>query len=467
MTADRVLLLWNSQNAESQAVRVLFVAALPGVLELNLNDTVLAPAGAIPRPRYLARVRQPVLDYLAGTHANGEPLSEWVICIATTRGLPARIQGADELSNLVTSTFASVESELTLAHQDLEQPAPGLGGVLHAGVIDNPYHRLAAQPIAGFDRSSITTARAFTNSSHAAFNLTGLTPGDMYLVVRIDAAPSADGSVTGVESVAALLERSAGLRVEAGGAQGVFDEFACADHLDDDGFAGLFPAGLSDFEDAAAGLGALGIGTFSDATSQFYEGDEVPDQATPLLVVCSYGKNHSPNMCGAPASDTYVHSFTNLHPAAFFHSIESFNGDSIIDGTPRQNHGQVLDFLAQGGSFTIGNVAEPFSFSVPDADMVVTNLYAEGLTFAEAAWSAIPALSWQQTPVGDPLARVTVVPDPEGDMNSDGGVDTADLGYLLARFSTDDVTADINGDCTVNTADLGLLLSNFGVEAAP
>ncbi|MCB9847849.1 MAG: matrixin family metalloprotease [Phycisphaeraceae bacterium] len=48
------------------------------------------------------------------------------------------------------------------------------------------------------------------------------------------------------------------------------------------------------------------------------------------------------------------------------------------------------------------------------------------------------------------------------DLNSDGIVDTADLGILLGVFGTSSPAADLNGDMTVDTADLGILLGVFG-----
>jgi hypothetical protein len=48
------------------------------------------------------------------------------------------------------------------------------------------------------------------------------------------------------------------------------------------------------------------------------------------------------------------------------------------------------------------------------------------------------------------------------DFNTDGIVDTADLGTLLGEFNTTGPTADINGDGVVDTADLGILLGAFG-----
>ena len=43
-----------------------------------------------------------------------------------------------------------------------------------------------------------------------------------------------------------------------------------------------------------------------------------------------------------------------------------------------------------------------------------------------------------------------------------GGVDASDLGYLLARWGTQDAQSDINGDGLVDSGDLGLLIAAWG-----
>jgi len=48
------------------------------------------------------------------------------------------------------------------------------------------------------------------------------------------------------------------------------------------------------------------------------------------------------------------------------------------------------------------------------------------------------------------------------DLNSDGVIDTADLGALLGLYGSADPGADINADGVVDTADLGILLGEFG-----
>ncbi len=50
------------------------------------------------------------------------------------------------------------------------------------------------------------------------------------------------------------------------------------------------------------------------------------------------------------------------------------------------------------------------------------------------------------------------------DLNSDGVIDTADLGLLIGVFGTSSPNADINGDGVVDTADLGALIGEFGTS---
>lgn len=422
LTPERVLLLYNSQNAESLAIRNAYLAAHPGVLEFDLDDATL-DAGQITRNAYLNRVRDPLRAHLATTDGEGTPLAQRVLAIATTRGTPARIGGANEFN--IDSTHASVESELSLLWQDLEQPGIGALPFRHSGIIDNPYHTRRFRAIDSFDRSTITTQRAFTYTTPGAWSIDGLTPGDMYLVCRLDAAPL--GAASAVDNTIALINRSVSLAVDPCDVQALLDEHSCAEQLDDDEFTSLFP-GRDDFSQATNSLLDAGILTTHDESAEFLSGDELP-QGPRVLVLATYGENHDVNNCGDdPAGDgTYLETY-DFHPAAFFVSYESFNGNSIATGTPRQNQAQALDFIALGGSFSIAHVREPFTFAVADAEWFVRNFYLDGMSFAEAAYTAIPGLSWQNTPIGDPLARVTLGPALDRlDIDMDGRFTVGDL----------------------------------------
>jgi len=55
-----------------------------------------------------------------------------------------------------------------------------------------------------------------------------------------------------------------------------------------------------------------------------------------------------------------------------------------------------------------------------------------------------------------------------GNINADtAGVDTADLGLLIAQFGTAGPFADVNCDGVVDTADLGILIGSFGKSCLP
>jgi hypothetical protein len=60
--------------------------------------------------------------------------------------------------------------------------------------------------------------------------------------------------------------------------------------------------------------------------------------------------------------------------------------------------------LMAGAAATFGNVYEPYLAFTPQIDIFNERLL-DGFTFAEAAWMASRATSWQTTVVGDPLYR--------------------------------------------------------------
>jgi uncharacterized protein (TIGR03790 family) len=63
------------------------------------------------------------------------------------------------------------------------------------------------------------------------------------------------------------------------------------------------------------------------------------------------------------------------------------------------------DFIRQGATGVSGHVYEPYlTFTVrPD---LLFPAYLGGRTLAESYWAAIPALSWMNVVVGDPLCRL-------------------------------------------------------------
>ena len=65
------------------------------------------------------------------------------------------------------------------------------------------------------------------------------------------------------------------------------------------------------------------------------------------------------------------------------------------------------------------------------------------------------------------LSVTLAVPPCVGDLNDNGVVNSADLGFLIAGWGSGDRDADLNGDGVVDSEDLGLMLSNWGSCPGP
>ncbi len=456
ITADEVLVVYNSTAAGSEEVLAAYIAIhpdLPPENILNLNNAALTGAD-LTWVQFTSMVRDPIRDYL---NAPGDPTPQGIISILLLRPFPHRILDTDnglvcdnvsliggELS-AGDATCASLDAELVLLWQDMG--AGEAGGVMDSlldNMIVNPYHTVTT-PINFFTRQFIQNAHPFANLSNIAWGPSSasnrLRPGDMYLVCRIDA--------NSTEEAVALVKRSRRLLANMGTATILFDEFnvAVGNELDDDGLfttGDPFNAG-DDYEEATALLLSFGWNVIYDDTSDFITGIEEP---SPLLGYASYGENHSFNGGGEnpPGAGTYIEDF-NFLPGAVFNTIESFNGRGLNGLATQFSQEQVTDFIGVGGTFAIGNVWEPLSFSVADNEYLLPRLLfpaeSNRLTWAEAAYSSLPALSWQQVVIGDPIAKFDIVNDGNfipGDLDNNGVINAtdADLFAMLLLDGYDD-----------------------------
>lgn len=64
------------------------------------------------------------------------------------------------------------------------------------------------------------------------------------------------------------------------------------------------------------------------------------------------------------------------------------------------------DFIRQGATGVSGHVYEPYLGFTPRPDILLPAYIVEKRTLAEAFWSSIPAVSWMNVVVGDPLCRL-------------------------------------------------------------
>jgi uncharacterized protein (TIGR03790 family) len=85
-------------------------------------------------------------------------------------------------------------------------------------------------------------------------------------------------------------------------------------------------------------------------------------------------------------------------PGAFAYHLHSFSAETLRS----DNSHWCGPLLAKGATCTMGCVNEPYLALTPNVAFFLEAIFS-GYTFAEAAWAAQPALSWQTTAIGDPL----------------------------------------------------------------
>jgi hypothetical protein len=458
---DEVLVIYNSQAttqdsnfnsiADSLEVFNYYSSVHPGVLGFDLNDATLVPA-MVSYTDFESKIRDKIR-----THLTNNSLTEQVRVITLTRGIPHRISDIDAglagdaagtaniEFNAGDATYASVDSELTLLQLNLRS---GEGGGTMDSAADNhilnPYFG-STTSFGSLSRSSVTTAKTLENLENEDVawvlheNSGGsppTPPGAIYLTARLDG--------NSVQNVIDTIDRAQNVTWNQNTDQIIVDDSP----RDLDNAALFSPAsadpgyGGNDYDESAALLAgqynAL-VTDLNDPTADpFLIGTNNPSQVTaaskqsiagPVAYLASYGQNHSTTEDEA----NYVNTFNGqLVDGAIFNTIESFNGRAFGGLGTLGDQGQVSGWLANGGTFGVGNVWEPFAHTVANNEMILTNVLFNNLTFVEAAWSSIPWISWQQIVVGDPLATISVVPEP-----STAGLITigAGLSGILRRFS--------------------------------
>lgn len=495
LTEGMTLVVYDSRIADSRSVAEFYAGSLkvpggvgnlpgtrPGVRVVDLAPLATATTpGNISHNDFVTRLRDPLRAYLASSG-----LTHTIRCIALTKGLPHRIQDTDNAAigdnpaafidefNANDVTCASVDSELCLLWTDLRSGEAGGSADSKAdGLIVNPYWK-SSRPINDFSTANITATKSYLQIDASGPVWQGLTtgtgtqrvtPGDIYLVVRLDAKTLADTQ--------AMLTRAKALAVNPTQVALLFDEDSVND-LDNAGGLTGTNAG-NDYTQSTTLLQSDGrfpqAGTQLDPTAgvswntgsnvnNFFVGPNLAFASghgivisTPVLLLATYGSNHSgvPNLSGGTSSRTTYASSFNFAPGCIFNTIESYNGRDFggLGGNPSVPQQQASDFLAAGGTFALANVWEPLAETIPDNLYLTQNFLIGNLTYAEAAYSSLPALSWMQIVVGDPLARmVRTSEDADGtmmlsiddlqlwtrtpsDLNRSGVADAADRELLL------------------------------------
>ena len=154
-------------------------------------------------------------------------------------------------------------------------------------------------------------------------------------------------------------------------------------------------------------------------------------------------------------------------PGAVFTSIESFNAATMFTSVST-NQAKIAEFIQMGGTAAIGHALEPGSDAIVQVEYLYENLMRDDdgdgvgdMCLAEAAYTAIPYLSWSQVLIGDPLMRyrsgpgglVDVAPtNCPADVNGDGYVTFWDRLIIVRAYNSGlgepryDPAADITRD---------------------
>lgn len=425
LTEANVLLLYNSENAESLAIRNAYVAARPGVLEYDIDLTYPHLEPNDPQPsgipieeinnQFISPEKFVELFLDPGPYQTFLAAHPEILAIATTRGLPAALSTEfdPQVGSIGGAIVASFEGAIS-----------GNSFYVTSGQIQfskaNPYFGY----LVGFDDYLL---RCGTASSE------GVMPGNMFLATRLDGgsigasldliARSTSGDVTN-PFTGWVLSDSVGNTYRPS-ARRVWDDNWCVHH--DSTLEFLHGPGDAAFNSSADGPYTDDFPTFS------------------LLTL---GRHH-PN-----TSDTIGVNYVRHYDAdasGVFLAPESFNGwrlHSTPQGSePGTGQGHALHWIEHAGGYAaFVHVDEPGAVNVADDRFFTLNWYVHRLTWAETAYSAIPRLGFRNTPIGDPLAQIQRV---NPDVNNDHIVNILDRALVAAR----DPSADTNGDGVVDSLD--------------
>ena len=160
-------------------------------------------------------------------------------------------------------------------------------------------------------------------------------------------------------------------------------------YVDEDGRGGGFAVGNAWMAKAAGFFDKLGYDLSHDTKRETFRTDDRFD--APVLYAGWYaGHVNGPFTLPDfqfPAGAVAVH-------------LHSFSASDLRSSSK----GWVGPFVERGVSATLGNVREPYLALTHNLDLFFAALL-DGWTFGDAAYLALPGLSWQAVAVGDPLYR--------------------------------------------------------------
>lgn len=339
---DTVLLVVNQASPLSLKIGQYY-AQRRAIPASNICRLRVQPDEEIPRNVYESQIQLKVAEFL-----NSRGLDEKVLYIVTTAGLPLRIQGTSGL----TGDGASVDSELAAVYLDMH-------GYMHPlnGPYKNPFF---GQRTAEF--------------RHPNF--------PMYLVTRLAGYDFAD--------VKGLIDRA----LEAKNHGKFVIDLKAADKTQ-------------------------GNAWLRDAAARLPKDRVVLDQSTRVL----YSEQNVIGYAGWGSNDpdrkerflkfqwlpgAIMTEYVSTNARTFNRPPESWNiGDwqhqnTWFAGSPQT---MTADYIHEGATGASGHVAEPYLEFNPRPDYLLPAYY-QGRNLAESYYLSMPALSWMNIVIGDPLCSL-------------------------------------------------------------
>ena len=473
LAEHQVLLLYNGRVSESLSIRDAYIAHHPDVHQFDLDlsypvtdenwpDSTPPPEGLTNHYITSDRFTELFVDddsafqqYLT---ANPE-----VVAIATTRGLPA----------VVTDNFAPPVNHDPPSAENIWGSFEGLLSRSGTGtyfwqegattVQQNPY---------------LGSHIPFVDALDLCGEYGGICPGELYLASRLDSSRciidyDGDGTRTYLDGVLALIDRCAEpIPVNTYATTMVYDDNPPEGTPGADEWCTHGIKIPYQFELSQVSFWRDNWCQMEDRTEQFLHGPnhdaydpetDGPFMEYPTISLITMGRNH----CGSrdnpdePASHDYIRRYT-AHPAGFFNSIESYNGQCLhkFNASP-DGHGQALDWIGYaGGSFATGHVQGISTGEFTQTFIGMQNLYHNGFSWGEALYTFLHVGGYN-SPIGDPLARTVLI---RPDITGDFVVNDDDRKIVIAQMGTNGPEGDIDGSGLVDETDLAEIDSAFGRE---
>lgn len=341
-----ILLVVNSRSAVSKSVAEYY-AIRRGIPRQNVVRLATPEVEEIDRQTFDRDIARPLLHALA-QRSQGLRADALVL----TKGVPLKIRGSQ---TGLRSDAASVDSELAALPLARRSAA---GASAFQGPLNNPYFG-SREPFssARFPILLVTRLDGYTFADVKAIIDRALSARDAGLVV-LDAKSSSTSEAGDLwlRSAAAALPRD---RVAA------------------------------DFTETPV-LGARSVIAFASWGSN----DPARKSRDP-------GFSYLPGAIATQYVSTDGRTFTE--PPAAWQITTWADRAGFWAGSPQS---LTADLLRQGATGASGHVYEPFLQFTPRPDILLPAYVLQRRTLAESFWSSIPAVSWMNIVVGDPLCRL-------------------------------------------------------------